>query len=246
MNQPSKTQKNGELVFGVHAVLELLRAKRRKVLSIYTTKPVPKAWPDIEKELPRYPVNIQYVERDVLTRIAGTTDHQGILAWAQPFAFRKKFFEPAKHPLLLMLDSIQDVGNLGAILRSAYCTGVDGVIITEKNSAPLNATALKASAGLAERLEIYLAPSAQSAIQDLKAAGYTPYLTAFDGTDATKTEYTTPLCIVIGGEGMGITKAILGSGPHITIPQRSKDISYNASVAAGIALFIVSQKMKLS
>lgn len=247
MAQPTKNQSQkipGELVFGAHAVLELLKAKRRKVISIYTTKPVPKIWPEIEKELPKYPVNIQYVERDVLARIAGTSDHQGILAWAQPFPYRKKFFENSKQPFLLMLDGIQDVGNLGAILRSAYCTGVDGIIITEKNSAPLNATAFKASAGLAERLDIYQTPSAQAAALELKKAGYTTYLTAFDGTDATQVEYKFPLCIVIGGEGFGISKAILDAGPHITIPQRSSDISYNASVAAGIALFLVSRKRK--
>ena len=87
--------------------------------------------------------------RDVLNRLAQTTDHQSVVAWANPFNIRKKFFEPAKSPFLLLLDSIQDPRNLGAILRSAYCTGVDGVIICGKNSAPLNATALKSSAGLA-------------------------------------------------------------------------------------------------
>ena len=60
----------GELVFGVHAVVELLKAKRRKVISIYTTKPVPKAWELVEPLLPKYPINIQYVSRESLHKIS--------------------------------------------------------------------------------------------------------------------------------------------------------------------------------
>ena len=73
---------------------------------------------------------------------------------------------------LILLDNVQDPRNLGAILRSSYCTGVDGVILCGKSSAPLNAAALKSSAGLAEHLDILEAPTAQAAVQELKKAGY--------------------------------------------------------------------------
>lgn len=237
-----KTKQTGELVFGIHPIVELLKAKRRKLISIYTTKPVPKAWDLIEPLLPKYPINIQYVDREILHKIAGTTDHQGILAWAQPFPYRKKFFEPAKHPFLIMLDGIQDSRNMGAIIRSAYCTGISGIIITTKNSAPLNGSAIKSAAGLSEHLEIYEASSAQEAIQELNKAKYTTYLATFSGEDATQVTYKEPLCLVIGGEGFGISKEILHQGTQITIPQRAKGISYNASVAAGILLFLIASK----
>lgn len=233
----------GELLYGMHPVIELLKAKRRKLISIYTTDPVPQSWDQVEKLLPKYPVNIQYVKRDVLNRMAGTSDHQGIIAWAQSFPLRTKPFEPAKQPFLLMLDSIQDVGNLGAILRSAYCAGVDGIVLCKKNAAPLNAAAFKASAGLAEHLEIYVAPSPQAAVQELKQAGYQLYMAAFGGTNALKCTYETPLCLVIGSEGTGITKSILNQGTQITLPQRTSDISYNASVAAGILVFLVGNQI---
>jgi 23S rRNA (guanosine2251-2'-O)-methyltransferase len=233
----------GELIYGIHPVIELLKAKRRKLISIYTTDPVPQSWDQVEKLMPKYPVNIQYVKRDVLTRMAGNSDHQGIIAWTQNFPLRTKPFDPEKQPFLLMLDRIQDVGNLGAILRSAYCAGVDGVVLCKKNASPLNATAFKASAGLAEHLEIYIAASPQAAVHELTQAGYQLYMAAFGGENALKCTYKTPLCFVIGSEGTGITKSILNQGIQVTLPQRTSDISYNASVAAGILLLLVGNQI---
>jgi 23S rRNA (guanosine2251-2'-O)-methyltransferase len=239
--QASKKNKVlGELLYGIHPVVEVLRAKRRKLISIYTTKPTPKGFGEIEKLMPKYPVAIQYVTRDVLTKMVQTTDHQGIVAWVHPFGFRKKMFESAKYPFLVMLDGIQDPRNTGAILRSAYCTNMSGVILCQKNAAPLNATAFKASAGLAEHLEIYSAPSASSAIHELQTAGYNIYLATFDGKNAATITFEKPTCIVIGSEGTGISSAILRSGTHVTLPQKEAGISYNASVAAGILLFLIS------
>lgn len=83
MAQKEKKAIVGELVFGIHSVVEVLRAKKRKVISIYTTKPEPKSWDDISKLMPAYHVPIQYVSRDVLTRMADSSDHQGVIAWAQ-------------------------------------------------------------------------------------------------------------------------------------------------------------------
>ena len=237
-----KKQAKGELIVGIHPVIEVLKAKRRKVISIYTTKPTPKAFKLIERHMPKYPVAIQYVTRNVLTDMAGTSDHQGVVAWVQSFAFRNKPFDPNKQKFLVMLDSIQDPRNVGAILRSAYCAGAQGAIITTRSSSPLNAIALKSSAGLAEHLEIQLASTAQEALIQLKKAGYTNYLAMLDGADATKTSYDLPLCIVIGNEAVGISKSLIPFGNPITLPQKTADVSYNASVAAGILLFTVGTK----
>jgi 23S rRNA (guanosine2251-2'-O)-methyltransferase len=232
----------GELIFGIHPVVELLKAKRRKLISLYTTKPTPQAFEEIQKVWPKYPVPIQYVAREVLDRMVGTTDHQSVVAWTQSFAYRKQFFDAQKHPFLVMIDGVQDPRNVGAILRSAYCTGVSGAIMIKRGGAQLTGVAIKSSAGLSEHLEIYAAQSAASAIIDLKNAGYEIYLATFDGVNAATCEYKKPLCIVIGGEGSGISKAIMSSGTHVTLPQRDSDISYNASVAAGILLFLIASK----
>jgi 23S rRNA (guanosine2251-2'-O)-methyltransferase len=242
--QHSDHKVTGELIFGIHPVIELLRAKKRKLISIYTTKPTPKGFADIEKLMPKYPVQIQYVSRDVLHRMVDSTDHQGVVAWVAPFPFRTKPFTPDKHQFLIMLDGLQDPRNVGAILRSAYCTGVQGVIICRKNASPLTATALKSSAGLGEHLDIYQTPSAQAAVQELAQAGYHLYVTAFNGVNAASVEYKTPLCVIIGSEGEGVSKQIMAAGTKITIPQKEAAISYNASVAAGILLFIVASQKK--
>lgn len=239
-----KNKPQGELIYGIHPVIELLKAKRRKVISIYTTRPTPKAWPKVQKLLPEKPIPIQYVERDVLTKMAQTSEHQGVVAWVQNFTFRGKAFDPEKQKFLVLLDGIQDPRNVGAIIRSAYCTGADGVILASKFGAPLNAAALKASAGLAEHLEIMVAQTAQAAVQNLKTAGYTIYLAAFGGKNALEAQFQTPLCIVIGSEGEGIMPAILKAGVQVTLPQKTEDISYNASVAAGILLFLIGTQNK--
>lgn len=236
-----KKEKVQELVFGIHPIVELLKAKKRKLFTIYTTKPVPKAWNQIDYLLPK-DTQIQYVSKDILTRIAGTTDHQSVVAWASPLQIRKKFFDPKVSPFLVMLDSVQDPRNLGAIIRSSYCTGANGIIVCNKNSAPLNSVALKSSAGLAEHSEIFEAPSAIAAVQELKKAGYNIYFATLNGEDATSTNYNMPICLVIGNEATGIAKNLLSYGNEIRLPQRQTDISYNASVAAGILLFLVAHK----
>ena len=236
-----KNIKEQDLIFGIHPIVELLKAKKRSIQALYTTKPFPKQWDEIEPLLNKK-IAVNYITRDSLTRMAGTTDHQSVVAFASPMPRRKKFFSPDKEKFLVMLDGIQDPRNLGAILRSAYCTGAQGVIITQKKSAPLNAVALKSSAGLAEHLEIYEAPSAQAAVLELKKAGYALYLAALGGKSAVEVTYSMPLCVVIGNEGTGITPAILNEGTRVMLPQRLPDISYNASVAAGILLFMIAEK----
>ncbi len=240
-----KTQQDNDIVFGIHPIIELLKAKKRKLYKIYTTKPFPKSWEQISKILPKY-VEIQITSKDALNNFAGTTDHQNVVALASPFQIRKKFFEPQREKFLLMLDGIQDPRNLGAILRSAYCTGVQGVIITQKDSSPITATVLKSSAGLAEYLEIFMAPSAKFAVHELKNANYEIFLSNLEKSqNALETDFKLPLCIVIGNEGIGISKNILDSGKNITLPQINSDISYNASVAAGILLFMISTQNKI-
>lgn len=238
-------QKNKyDLVYGVHSLIEVLKAKKRKVFSIYTIKPLPKSWQKIKKYLPKFIPNIQYVSKDILTRMAGTSDHMGIVALVSPFKFSAKLFDTQKKPFILLLDSIQDVRNLGAILRTAYCIGIDGIVLSKKESAGLNASTHKASAGLVEYLDIYLASSMQSAILELKKSGYNFYMAVLEnGNNATEVKYKKPLCLVIGNEATGISKGIQKEGELITLPQRSHDISYNASVAAGILLFLISQNI---
>jgi 23S rRNA (guanosine2251-2'-O)-methyltransferase len=230
-------------VIGIHPLLELLKAKKRAVYHVYTTNPAPRAFAEIKKLLPHH-IPISTLSRDQLSHKVGTTDHQGVVALVAPLPIRGKPFEPQRHPFVLLLDGIQDPRNLGAIIRSAFCTGATGIIIPSKQSAPLNEIVCKASAGLIEHVDIYQPASSASALNDLKQAGYHLYLATLAGEDVRTVPYQTPLCLVIGSEGTGISKQLLSQGTAITIPQLIPSISYNASVAAGILLFYISSTIK--
>ncbi len=239
-----KKEKSVDIVFGIHPVIELLRAKKRKVTHIYTTQPVPRQWNSVQALLPSYPVVIKHVTREALAQLAGGTDHQGVVALAQPFIFHGKPFDAQKYPSIIVLDGIQDTRNLGAIIRSASCTNTSGVLITEKNSAPLNAVALKSSAGLAEHIPVRIVPSAEMAVKELKEAGYTVYCGLFGGADVRTVTFQAPYAVVIGSEAAGVSAPFKKAGTAITLPQRKPDISYNASVAAGILLFMIATQTK--
>ena len=119
------------------------------------------------------------------------------------------------------------------------------MVLCKKGGALLTPAVFKASAGLAEYLDIYVSSSINKAVLDLKQAGYNLYMAVVgNGKDATKINYQRPGCLVIGNEAIGIAKSVQKEGVLITLPQRSCDISYNASVAAGILLFLVSQGIK--
>lgn len=239
----NKKQELKDFVYGVHACLELLTAKRRKVQAVYTQNHEIKAWPKIKQLLPDY-VQVQKVSRDVLESMTGVTEHQGIVIFTQPFPIEKKMFTPDKVQFVVILDEIQDVRNLGAILRSAYCTGVQGVVLCQKNAAPMTPTVFKTSAGLAEYLRVFVAPSMPSAVQELKQAGYTLYCAALGGKNISEIEFAGPVALMIGNEERGITPALQKQGTAIMIPQKRADVSYNASVAAGILLFSIGTSLK--
>jgi 23S rRNA (guanosine2251-2'-O)-methyltransferase len=231
------------IIFGVNPVRELLRAKQRTVYQVFVAKPLPKAWHELEKLVPRH-VPITPLPREELSQKAGTVDHQGIVALVGKLPVRTKCFDPHKQPCIVLLDGIQDARNMGAIIRSASCLSIDGIVIPERGSAPLEGVVAKASAGLIEYIPIYQPASSAVAIQEIKAAGYGVYLATCKGADVRTVSFTTPLCVVIGSEGTGISDALLKKGTPITIPQRSSDISYNASVAAGIIFYTISSLLK--
>ncbi len=144
-----------------------------------------------------------------------------------------------KYPLILLLDSIQDPHNLGAILRTAECAGVDGVIITKHNSAPINETVVKTSAGATEHLKICVVDNLVNAIKELKKNGYWIFGSSLsNATEYTKADYKLPAAIILGNEEKGIRKLVAENCDYlIKIPMFGKIQSLNVSVSAGIILF---------
>lgn len=149
-------------------------------------------------------------------------------------------------PLLLLLDSIQDTHNLGAILRTAECAGVDGVILTKHNSAPINETVVKTSAGATEHLKICPVDNLVNAIKELKENGFWIFGSSLDkAKDYTIVDYKLPTAIILGNEEKGIRKLVAENCDFlIRIPMLGKIQSLNVSVTAGIILFeVIRQRL---
>ena len=151
-----------------------------------------------------------------------------------------------KYPLILILDSIQDTHNLGAILRTAECAGVDGVILTKHNSAPLNETVTKTSAGATEHLKICLVDNLVNAIKELKENGFWIFGSSLiNAKDYNTLDFKLPAAIVLGNEEKGIRKLVAENCDFLVkIPMLGKIQSLNVSVSAGIILFeVIRQRL---
>ncbi|MBP6870254.1 RNA methyltransferase [Candidatus Babeliales bacterium] len=232
------------VIYGVHPIIELLQSKRLKIGAIYTLKNPIKSWTSISKMIPSH-IQVSMVTRETLDNVAGSKDHQGILAFVGDFPFSQAMFTPDKQKFVVVLDEIQDVRNLGAILRSAYCTGVDGVVLVRANAASLTASAIKASAGLAIHLPIHLASTVKSAVIELKKSGYHIYSATLGGTESVANfQFQDPAVLIIGNEEVGISADVARLGTRILLPQRRSDISYNASVAGGILMYTIGLQLK--
>lgn len=159
----------------------------------------------------------------------------------------ERCYEQTESPVLVALDGITDPHNLGAIARSAEGAGVSGLIIPERNAAPLTGTAVKVSAGALEHVLIGRAPTISIALQDARNAGFTVI-----GTDDkaenlyTEALYEGPVLLVLGSEGEGMHPAVRKQCDHLVrIPMAGKVSSLNASVSAGVILFEIVRQRSL-
>jgi 23S rRNA (guanosine2251-2'-O)-methyltransferase len=153
----------------------------------------------------------------------------------------------SQYPLLLILDSIQDTHNVGAILRSADCSGVDGIIITKNNSAPINETVVKTSAGASEHVKITLINNLAQTIDELKQKGFWIVGSYLEGAkDYTKVDYKVPIAVIVGNEEKGIRKLSADKCDHLVrIPMKGKIQSLNVSVATGVLLFEILRQRSI-
>jgi len=235
-----------EFLYGVHAVEEALRAGRRRFDHVLVARE------RHDDRLARLVaacrqagVRVRQEAREQLTQIAGTAAHQGIVAAvrAQEFLAIEDLFE---HPagshaarLLLALDGVEDPQNLGALLRVADGAGVDGVILTERRSAPLSPAAVKASAGAAEHLRIARVVNLVRGLEDLKRQNL--WIIGLDErgtTEYDRFDLTGDCVIVLGREGAGLHDLVRRTCDHLLrIPMAGGVSSLNVSAAGAIVLF---------
>lgn len=152
------------------------------------------------------------------------------------------------YPLILILDSIHDTHNVGAILRTAECSGVDGVIVTQHNSAPINETVVKTSAGATEYIKIAQVINLATAIEQLKKEGFWIIGSSLGrAKHYSEVDYACPVALVVGNEEKGIRKLTADKCDFlIKIPMIGKIQSLNVSVATGILLFEIIRQRGLT
>ncbi|MDP1994431.1 MAG: 23S rRNA (guanosine(2251)-2'-O)-methyltransferase RlmB, partial [Ignavibacteria bacterium] len=141
----------------------------------------------------------------------------------------------------LIIDSIQDTHNLGAILRTAECAGVDGIILTKFNSAPINETVMKTSAGAVNHLKICLVGNVVQAIQELKENGFWIIGSTLNNSKFyDEIDYNFPSALIVGNEEKGMRKLVADQCDFLVkIPMKGKVQSLNVSVATGVLLFSI-------
>jgi 23S rRNA (guanosine2251-2'-O)-methyltransferase len=203
---------------------------------------------DLEKA--NVPVNIVPFEK--LNRLT-KGNHQGIVALTSPVAFQsletvvERALERDKKPLFLVLDQITDVRNFGAILRTAECTGVDAVIIQKSGGAPVSGDTVKTSAGAIFKIPICKVEHIKDAIFYLQGSG----ITTIAATEKTKTEIYSvdlnkPLAIIMGSEGKGVSKSVLGLvDEKASLPLLGEINSLNVSVACGAFLYEATRQRRI-
>jgi 23S rRNA (guanosine2251-2'-O)-methyltransferase len=251
MSRKSDDSPQEQIIFGIRPVQEALRSEAALERIYVSEGRRGQALNDILSQARTRHVDVRFEPWERLNARVGKHDvHQGVVALAAAYAYVE--FEEvlagvqrADHaPLLLLLDQIQDPHNLGAILRSAECAGVHGVILPRHKASAVTPAALKVSAGAAAYLPICRVTNLATAIDQLKQAGFWIAGAADKGARAyTDVDFTVPTAIVIGNEEKGLRRLIAAQCDVLTaIPLHGKISSLNASVAAGILLFEVCRQ----
>jgi 23S rRNA (guanosine2251-2'-O)-methyltransferase len=240
-----------EILYGLHPVEEALRSGSRKFDHVCVAR---------ERHDPRLArligacrengVRVRPESRDELTRLAKTPSHQGVVAIvrSREFLDLEDLFDGPEPRLLLALDGIEDPQNLGALLRTADASGVDGVVITERRAAPLSAVAVKASAGAAEHVRIARVVNLVRALEQLKERNI--WCVGLDerGTSSyDEYDFTSNTVIVLGREGDGLHDLVRRTCDHLLrIPMAGRVASLNVSAAGAVVMFEAARQRRLA
>jgi 23S rRNA (guanosine2251-2'-O)-methyltransferase len=226
---------SADLVYGRRAVRELLRG-RRQVLELWATERAVAAEPWLRDA----EVRVQAKPERELTAEAGTRDHQGVVARAEPYRYADPYelaAEPA--PLLVCLDRVSDPRNLGAVCRSAEGAGATGVVVPEHGSARVTPVVCKTSAGAVEHLSVAVVTNLARYLTEAKGPALWVYAAAPDAERSLwDTEFATGAVFVLGAEGRGLRPLVRRAcDEQVAIPLFGRIESLNVSVAAALLLF---------
>jgi 23S rRNA (guanosine2251-2'-O)-methyltransferase len=238
-------------IYGIRAVIEAINSNEA-IDKVFIQKGL---HGDLSKELEslirKKGIHASYVPLEKINRLS-QNNHQGVVASISPIQFHnfeelvEKVMAVKKEPLFLLLDQLSDVRNFGAIIRTAECTGVDGIIIQKKGAAPVTADTIKTSAGAAFKVPIAKVDHIKDAVFYLQASG----VRIVAATEKTNTVlYDVPLnnavAVVMGSEDTGIAPSILKVADYTAkLPILGEIDSLNVSVACGVFLYEVVRQRR--
>ena len=225
---------------GRNAVAELLKTDKN-IDKILMEKGAQGSLSVIFAEARKRNIRVQFVDRQVLDKESESRRHQGVIAYTTEYEYfdlediiAEKRSE--KGGFIVLCDGIEDVHNLGSILRVAECAGADGVVIPKAGGTVVTESVIRISAGAAEHIKVAKVPNLGNAVETLKRNNYWVY--ALDAED-----FSGNVAIVVGGEDSGVRRLTKEKCDKIvSIPLSGKVNSLNASVALGIAAYEVVRK----
>jgi 23S rRNA (guanosine2251-2'-O)-methyltransferase len=240
-----------EVLYGVHSVEEALKAGRRRFDHVLVARERLEQGESLRLErlvaaARQAGIRVRQESREQLTQLAKSPAHQGVVALVRPQEFLaiEDLFAPnpsamQANRLILALDGVEDPQNLGALLRVADGAGVDGVVLTERRSAPLSPVAVKASAGAAEHLRIARVVNLVRALEELKRQNL--WIIGLDergSSDYDQFDFTGDCVLVLGREGAGLHDLVRRTCDHLLrIPMAGGVSSLNVSAAGAVVLF---------
>ena len=225
-----------EQVYGRRPVREALRG-RREVLELWATERAVKAEPWLRETMqPRVQVKL---DKDI-SEAAGTRDHQGVLAWCEPYKYADAYeLAATERPLLACLDQVSDPRNLGAVIRSAEGAGATGVVVPAHGSALVTPAVCRSSAGAVEHLPVAVVTNLARYLEEIKGGDL--WVAAAAASPARRCgRPTSPggLAFVFGAEGKGLRPLVRRTCDlAVSIPQLGQVESLNVSVAAAVLLY---------
>ncbi len=241
MSKTIRPPGNRTVIYGVHPVVETLRARRRPIDEIYLARePVPTT--DLGRVIADTKVPARIVSGAQLVAIAGSPHHQGVAARTGPFPYVDleeilTLISPSRQTLLLM-DEIQDPANFGSILRSAECLAACGVVLTRDRCVPVTAAVEKASAGASAHVVVARVVNLVRTMEELKSKGFWIYATEMRGAQTCyETDLKGQIALVLGSEGKGLRRLVRERcDGSVSIPMTGKIGSLNVAQTAAILL----------
>lgn len=243
------TERSNDLLIGRNAVTEALKSEREidtLFLARGNNNPALLRLASLAREAGAV---VKEVDQKKLDYMCAGGNHQGVAAYVAVHEYSsvdeilKYAEEKGEDPFIIICDEIEDPHNLGAIIRTAECAGVHGVIIPKRRSASLNYTVGKTSAGALEYMRVARVANLAAVIDELKEKGFWIYGADMAGEDYRSVNTDGKAALVIGSEGNGLGKLIRQKcDVIISLPMKGKINSLNASVAAGILMYEISSK----